>query len=134
MERGELEESRATLESLLSRNPTFAGATELYVAVTDEIWEKSLPLVLRATHKHRLGGCAGELSLASLGVRFQSPDHDWAFRPGDMRVMERPEETTFIVETFEKDTLGLGKNKRYRFELDVSLSDQDWMRYQRLLK
>ncbi len=134
LERGELEESRATLEALLARNPTLAGATDLYVEVTDEIWETGLPLVLRANHKHRLGGCVGELYLASLGVRFQSPDHDLAFRPEDIRVMERPEETTFIVETFEKDTLSLGKNKRYRFELDTPLADADWTRYQRLLK
>jgi serine/threonine protein kinase len=134
LERGELENSRVTLEALLSRNPAFAGAGELYRAVTDQIWETRLPLLLVARHKHRLGRCEGELSLASLGVRFQSPDHDWAFRPEDIRVMERPEETTLIVETFEKDTLSLGKNKRYRFDLETPLSDADWARYQRLLK
>jgi len=134
LERGELERSRATLETLLSRNPSFTGAGELYAKVTDQIWETRLPLLLSARHKHRLGGCQGELSLASLGVRFQSPDHDWAFRPEDIRVMERPEATTVIVETFEKDTLSLGKNKRYRFDLEASLSDADWARYQRLLK
>jgi len=134
LEQGELERSRATLETLLSRDPSFAGAGELYLAVTDQIWEKGLPLVLAARHKHRLGGCAGEVSFASLGVRFQSPDHDWAFRPKDIRVMERPESTAFIVETFEKDTLSMGKYKRYRFDLKVPLSDADWARYQRLLK
>jgi hypothetical protein len=134
LERGELENSRVTLEALLSRNPAFAGAGELYRAVTDQIWETRLPLLLVARHKHRLGRCEGELSLASLGVRFQSPDHDWAFRPEDIRVMERPEETTLIVETFEKDTLSLGKNKRYRFDLETPLTDADWARYQRLLK
>jgi serine/threonine protein kinase len=134
LEQGELERSRATLETLLSRNPSFTGASELYAEVTDQIWQTRLPLLLDARHKHRLGGCQGELSLASLGVRFQSPDHDWAFRPEDIRVMERPEATTFIVETFEKDTLSLGKNKRYRFDLQTPLSDSDWARYQRLLK
>ena len=134
LERGDLEKSRAILETLFSRNPSFAGASELYLEVTDQIWEKGLPLRIPARHKHRLGGCEGELSLASLGVRFQSQQHDWAFRPEDMRVMERPEEAVFIVETFEKDTLSLGKNKRYRFELDTPLSDADWTRYQRLLK
>jgi hypothetical protein len=134
LEQGELERSRATLEILLSRDPSFTGAGELYAEVTDQIWEKSLPLALGARHKHRLSGCEGELSLASLGVRFQSPDHDWAFRPEDIRVMERPGGTTFIVETFEKDTLSLGKYKRYRFDLETPLSDADWARYQRLLK
>jgi hypothetical protein len=57
-----------------------------------------------------------------------------AFRPEDIRVLERPGGTTFIVETFEKDTLSLGKNKRYRFDLETPLSDADWTRYQRLLK
>ncbi len=134
LERGELERSRATLETLLSRNPSFTGAAELYANVTDQIWETRLPLLLGARHNHRLGGCNGELSLASLGVRFLSPDHDWAFRPGDIRVMERPEETSIIVETFEKDTLSLGKNKRYRFDLEAPLSDADWARYQRLIR
>ncbi len=134
LERGDLERSRAVLETLLSRDPSFAGASELYVTVTDQIWERQLPLLLGARHNHRFGGCKGELSLASLGVRFQSTDHDWAFRPGDIRVMERPDEATFILETFEKDTLALGKNKRYRFELEAPLSDADWARYQRLLR
>jgi serine/threonine protein kinase len=133
-ERGDLEESRATLETLLSRNPTFEGARELRVEIADRIWETSLPLRLSASHKHRLGGCEGELSLASLGVRFESEDHEWAFRPEDIRVMERPERTTFIIETFEKDALSLGKNKRYRFELHTPIEDADWTRYQRLLK
>jgi len=134
LERGELERSRTTLEILLSRDPSFTGAGELYAEVTDQIWETRLPLVLGARHKHRLGRCEGELSLASLGVRFQSLDHDWAFRPEDIRVVERPAGTIFIVETFEKDTLSLGKNKRYRFDLETPLSDADWARYQRLLK
>jgi serine/threonine-protein kinase len=134
LERGDLEQSRARLEALLSRDPSFAGAAELYRVVTDQIWETRLPLLLAARHKHRLGGCEGELSLASLGVRFQSPDHDWAFRPEDIRVMERPEERTVIVETFERETLSLGKNKRYRFDLETPLSDGDWTRFQRLLK
>jgi hypothetical protein len=133
-ERGDLERSRAALETLLSRDPSFAGASELYVSVSDQIWERQLPMLRGARHNHRLGDCKGELSLASLGVRFQSTDHDWAFRPEDIRVMERPDESTFVVETFEKDTLSLGKNKRYRFELETPLSDADWARYQRLLR
>ncbi len=134
LERGDLERSRATLEALLAREPSFAGASELYVNVSDQIWERQLPMLLAVTHNHRLGSCKGELSLASLGVRFQSTDHDWAFRPADIRVMERPDATTFVIETFEKDTLALGKNKRYRFDLEAPLSDADWTRYQRLLR
>ena len=134
LEQGDLERGRASVETLLERNPSFAGAADLYVSVTDQIWEAGLPLVFGARHRHRIGGCEGELSFASLGVRFHSPDHDWGFRPEDIRVMERPAGTTVIVETFEKDTLGLGKNKRYRFELDAPLRDADLARYQKLLK
>ena len=134
LEKGELERSRAALELLLTRDPSFAGASELYVTVTDQLWERHLPMLLGATHNHRLGDCKGELSLASLGVRFLSTDHDWALTPADIRVMERPDETTFLVETFEKDALSLGKNKRYRFELEKPLTDADWQRYQRLLR
>jgi hypothetical protein len=134
LEKGDLERSRATLEVLLARDPSFAGASELFVTVTDQLWERRLPMLLGATHNHRLGSCKGELSLASLGVRYLSTDHDWAFTPADIRVMERPDETTFVVETFEKDALSLGKNKRYRFELKTPLTDADWARYQRLLR
>ncbi|HEY7820395.1 MAG TPA: serine/threonine-protein kinase, partial [Vicinamibacteria bacterium] len=133
-ERGEPERSRQLLDALLERNPAFAGASELWVTVTDQIWEMSLPLTFPAKHRHRVGGCEGELSLASLGVRFHSAEHDLAFRPEDIRVMEHPEETEFFVETFEKDLLALGKNKRYRFELEKPLEESDWVRYQRLLK
>ena len=41
---------------------------------------------------------------------------------------------TFFVETFEKDLIGLGKNKRYKFELDGGLTEEDWVRYERLAK
>jgi hypothetical protein len=133
-ERGEPERSRQLLDRLLERNPGFSGASDLYVAVTDQIWERSLPLKFPARHRHRVGGCDGELSLASLGVRFESAEHELAFRPEDIRVMERPEKTEFFVETFEKDLLALGKNKRYRFELENPLGESDWVRYQRLLK
>jgi serine/threonine protein kinase len=134
LERGDLERSRVALETLLSLDPTFAGASELLVTVSDQLWERHLPMLIRARHNHRLGGCKGELSLASLGVRFLSTDHDWAFRPADIRVLERPDGKTVVVETFEKDALSLGKNKRYRFDLEVPISDADWARYQRLLR
>jgi hypothetical protein len=134
LEKGDLERSRAALEKLLSLDPTFAGAGELLVTVNDQLWERHLPMLIRARHNHRLGGCRGELSLASLGVRFLSTDHDWAFRPADIRVMERPDPSSFVIETFEKDALSLGKNKRYRFDLEEALSDADWARYQRLLR
>lgn len=136
LDRGEIEESRTILEQLLARDPTFAGAADLHRLVTDQIWERTLPLILRARHNHRLGGCLGELSLTALGVRFASSEHSWAWavRTDDIRVLERPNPETFIVETFEKDVLGLGKNKRYLFDLEKPLSDDDWARYLRLIK
>ena len=60
--------------------------------------------------------------------------HDWAWSHEDIRILERPDADTFYVETFEKGVIGLGKNKRYRFELDGSLSETDWVRYERLTK
>ncbi|HXV62232.1 MAG TPA: hypothetical protein VEK15_16145, partial [Vicinamibacteria bacterium] len=136
LDRGEIVESRTLLEQLLSRDPTFAGAADLHRLVTDQIWERTLPLIVGARHNHRLGGCLGELSLTALGVRFVSSEHSWAWavRTGDIRVLERPDPETFVVETFEKDVLGLGKNKRYLFELENPLSDDDWARYLRLIK
>jgi serine/threonine protein kinase len=134
LERGELEKSQALLEQLYRVDPTFAGASELHLDVTDRIWQRSLPLVFGARHKHRIGGCDGELSLATIGVRFRSGSHDWAWEAEDIRVIEHPEARILYLETFEKDLLSLGKNKGYRFELDGPLGDDDWTRYQRLLR
>jgi hypothetical protein len=134
LERGSFEESLRVLDRLLERNPTFIGAAELRQLVSDEIWKERLPLAVGARHNHRLGGCQGELSLAAIGIRFHSAEHDWAFAREDIRVLERPDPGTLFVETFEKDTLLLGKNKRYRFELETPLDDSDWARYQRVLK
>ncbi|HXV65326.1 MAG TPA: protein kinase, partial [Vicinamibacteria bacterium] len=78
LDRGDIVESRTLLEQLLSRDPTFAGAADLHRLVTDQIWERTLPLIARARHNHRLGGCIGELSLTALGVRFVSSEHSWA--------------------------------------------------------
>jgi serine/threonine-protein kinase len=134
LERGEYEKSNAVLARLLERDPTFIGAAELSQEVSDRIWEASLPLVIEARHNHRIGGCTGELSFASLGIRFQSPAHDWAFLREDIRVVERPDVHTIFVETFEKDTLSFGKNKRYKFDLEAPFAESDWSRYLRLLK
>jgi serine/threonine protein kinase len=133
LDRGELAESKTILEELLERNPSLAGASELYLQVTDQIWEQGLPMVIEARHKHRLGACEGELTLTSLGIRYTSSAHDWAFKAEEIRVVERPGESTLFVETFEKDLLSMGKNKRYRFELSTPLADADWTRYQRVL-
>jgi serine/threonine-protein kinase len=133
LERGELAESKTILEELLARNPSLAGASELYLQVTDQIWEQRLPIMIAARHRHRLGACEGELTLTSLGIRYTSSAHDWAFPVEEIRVVERPDESTLFVETFEKDLLSLGKNKRYKFELTTSLVDADWTRYQRVL-
>ena len=118
----------------MQRDSAFTGGADLYVQVTDQIWEARLPIVMTARHNHRLGSCEGELSLATIGVRFHSEDHDWAFAKEDIRVLEHPDESTLIVETYEKDLLGLGKNKRYKFDLEAPLSEDDWVRYQRLIK
>lgn len=134
LEQGELEKSQGLLEQLFRVDPRFVGASELHLRVTDQIWQKELPLLFRARHKHRIGGCDGELSLATLGVRFVSEAHEWVWEVDDVRVLERPDSDRIYIETFEKKVLSLGKNKIYRFELDEPLGDDDWTRYQRLLR
>ena len=134
LERGELEESQVWLEELLLKDPTFAGASELLIEVTDRMWEENLPLTFATRHKHRLGSCRGELNLTTLGVRYVSEAHDWAWSHEEIRILERPDHDTLYVETFEKDVIGLVKNKRYKFELDGELSEADWIRYERLTR
>lgn len=134
LERGELRESEAWLNELLLKDPRFEGASELLTQVTDRIWEEKLPLTFAARHNHRIGSCEGELNLTTLGVRYVSDAHDWAWSHDQIRVLERPDDETFFVETFEKDFVGLGKNKRYKFELDGGLSEEDWVRYERLAR
>lgn len=134
LERGELEASQAWIEELLLKDPRFEGASELLIEVTDRMWEETLPLTFAARHNHRLGSCRGELNLTTLGVRYASEDHDWAWNHKEIRVLERPDDDTLYVETFEKDVISLGKNKRYKFELDGKLSKADWARYERLAR
>ena len=134
LERGELEESQAWLEDVLLKDPTFEGGSELLTEVMDRKWETNLPLTFVTRHKHLLGSCRGELSLTTLGVRYVSEAHDWAWSHEEIRVLERPDDGTLYVETFEKEVIGLGKNKSYKFELDGSLSEADWVRYERLAR
>ena len=134
LERGELEESQAWIEELLLKDPTFEGASELLIEVTDRMWAENLPLTFAARHNHRLGSCRGELNLTTLGVRYLSEDHDWAWSHVEIRILERPDANTLYVETFEKDVISLGKNKRYKFEPHGGLSDADWVRYERLTR
>ena len=134
-ENGDLEGSRERLEALLRTNPSFEGASELLVAVDDELWKRTLPLSYRAKHNHRLGSCTGTLSLAASGIRYSSKDHEWSWDFDTIRLMDRDGRRVLNVETYETDVLGLGKPKNYRFELlrDL-LRHEDWMRYQRLMR
>jgi hypothetical protein len=129
-----LEKSQGLLEQLFRVNPRFVGASELHLRVTDQIWQKELPLLFTARHKYRIEGCDGELSLATIGVCFVSATHDWLWEVDDVRVLDRPDSDKIYIETFEKNVLSLGKNKIYRFELDEPLGDDNWTRYQRLLR
>jgi len=63
-----------------------------------------------------------------------SEAHDWAWNHEEIRVLERPDDDTLYVDTFEKGVIGLGENKRYKFELDGRLSKADWVRYERLVR
>lgn len=134
LEHGELETSKAKLEDLLRRNPALSGASELLRQVQDQLWKKSLPIRLRAKHNHRIGGCTGTLVLGPGGVSFGSSDHDWQWGFSEIRLVEREGEWILSVETYEKDVLGLGKPKSYKFALSQPLREDDWVRYRRLLR
>ena len=115
--------------------PGFEGALELLVKVDDELWKKTLPLPYPAKHNHRFGSCTGTLSLAALGIRYSSEDHEWSWDFDTIRVMDRDGRRVLNVETNETDVLGLGNSKNYRFVLLLdSLLDDDWVRYQRLMR
>ena len=135
-ERGELESSEKMLRELLRRNPEFSGASELLQHVDDLKWRKKLPLVFKARHNHRIGGCTGELNLGALAIEYRSEEHGrwrWSFR--EIRVMERKDSWQLRIETREKDVLALGKAKSYNFSLLGSpLGDEEWAKYQRVAK
>lgn len=86
----------------------------------------------RAKHNHRIGSCRGTLTLARWGIRFHSDAHAWDWSFEEIRLMERTDQRSLSIQTQEKDVLDLGRYKNYRFELQGSLSDEDWSRYQRL--
>ncbi len=132
LERGDLEASKAELEALLRRDPSFSGASELLVDVNDEMWKKTLPISIRAKHNHRIGSCTGTLMLSAWGVNYYSEEHEWRWQFDEIRIMQREGRRVLHVETYEKDVLGLGKPKNYKFELSRTLSDGEWVRYQRL--
>jgi len=134
LESGDLEASKRELEALLRTNPSFKGASELLLTVQDEIWKKSLPMSFQANHNHRIGGCAGTLTLASWGVRYSSTDHEWQWKFDEIRLLERDGRSILNLETRESDVLSLGKAKNYRFELRDAMQDEDWSRYERLAR
>ena len=131
---GDLEQSQARLDELLRKDPSFEGASDLHIVVTDQIWGRKLPLSFAVRHKHRFGGCDGELTITTLGIQYKSDAHDWAFSHEDIRTFERPDRNTVYVETSKRDVLALGMNKRYRFEVGEELTDEDWTRYVRITR
>lgn len=134
-ENGDLGGSRDHLEALLQTNSSFEGASELLVSIDDELWKKNLPLSYRAKHNHRFGSCEGTLSLTRAGIRYSSKDHEWSWDFDAIRLTDRDGRRVLNVETYEANVLGLGKPKNYRFELlRNSLRDEDWTRYERLMR
>ena len=73
------------------------------------------------------------LSLGDGWILFSSDAHDWRWNFEAIRIMERTDDAGFLIETFEKDILGMGKPKRYRFDLTRPLDDETWTRYLRLV-
>ena len=132
-DRGELEASSAILEELLQKNPSFEGGSELLTKVSDKIWEKGLPMSFEAKHNHTFGSCEGSLSLGADELRFESKDHAWVWNFDEVQDIKRDEPKDLVLETSEKDSLKLGKSKRYKFALAEPLADEDWSRYQNLV-
>ena len=141
-ENGELERGKRSLETLLQRSPSFAGASELLVQMNDEIWKQSLPLDLRAKHKHRIGGCDGTLTLAAWGMSYSSEEHEGRWEFDDIRLMEMNSRRVLDLETRETEemssrvgrVLGVGTPERYKFELRTPIRDEDWSIYLRLAR
>jgi serine/threonine protein kinase len=135
-QQGKLESSEKTLRELLRRNPGFAGAEDLLERVEDGLWRRKLPLVFRARHDHRIGGCTGQLRLEASGIVYRSEDHGvWRWSFDEIRSMEREDPRHLRIETDEKDLLALGRPKGYEFSLlSSSLTDEDWKRYEKLAK
>ncbi len=132
---GQLEQSKATLDALLAKNPEFAGASALHLEVTDLLWKRTLPISFQARHNHRIGGCNGELILESGGLRYVSEKHgEWRWSFEEILSMDRKDASNFNIETAEKDVPLLGKSKNYKFKLlDAPLDEESWSRYQRLM-
>jgi hypothetical protein len=132
---GQLEQSKATLDTLLAKNPEFAGASALHLEVTDLLWKATLPISFQARHNHRIGGCNGELILEGEGIRYVSEKHgDWRWSFEEILSMDREDASQFNIVTAEKDVPLLGKSKNYKFKLlDGELEEQSWSRYQRLM-
>jgi len=131
-EKGDIEGSKRQLEEILRADPTFAGASALLAQVNDELWKKALPLSFPAEHKHRIGGCAGTLTLDAWGVGFSSAEHDWRWKFDEILVIERQAGSVLNIETRETEVLALGRPKNYKFELKGFMMEADWERYQRL--
>jgi len=135
LSRGDLEVSKAKLEALLQRNPGYAGVSELLLDLDEERWERAnLPMSFAATHDHRIGECAGTLSLEDWGIRFDSDKHEWRWHLDQIRLLERENQRRLHVETHDKDIPVLGRPKSYKFSLSTTLEDDAWSRYQRLVQ
>ena len=73
-------------------------------------------------------------TLAALTQEKELEVDEWEWKLGAIRVVERTDARNLIVETYEKDILGMGKPKRYRLNLSEPLQPETWSRYQRIAK
>ena len=127
LDSGDLEGSRASLDSLLEREPRYPGASELLLTVKAEVVRRRLPIDVSAKHDHRMGSCQGRLTLAEGRIEFVSEAHGawrWAF--DQIVYIERKDARHIMLKTEERDTLKLGGSKSYKFELGAPIGRETW--------
>ncbi len=136
VERGELETGEEELEAILNTNPENDGASELLTEVSADLLEATLPLEFSARHEHRIGHCAGKLTLHDWGIEYASKKHGvWSWKFSHLRALDRPTPSSVHIETSDEELMGLLKSKNYNFNLTSGrLEDEVWKRYRRLAR
>jgi hypothetical protein len=131
---GELELSEEKLEELLERNPGSGKARDLLFEVSSRLVLPKLPLELSAEHHHRLGSCAGRLTLREDGVEYGSKSHGrWKWEFAQIRGLDVEGSRRLALQTYEDDMLGLLDRKNYNFSvLGEALEPAFGKRYERL--
>jgi hypothetical protein len=122
--RGALDEAGAKLDELEKVDAAYEGAQKLRGQLTEQLWERKLPVVLTARHDHALGGCEGVLTLTKTGYGYRSKEHEWVWSFREVAETERRDANRLRIETRARSS--------FNFDLRDPLSDDDWARHQAL--